>query len=539
MVCQDTGVESGWTRGKITIRRLTPTVTDPPFPLSADPELDRMLRDEIGPDSFYSALYGPEIHDLGIPTYAKPVADRIGGTMVTYSLNFKLETNGVYRLNIYLTGTEFVAVEERTETERGYLMKMLFTVELTVTGGKAWAESVRSHDISHQQRGEEKGGRANDHNEARSGEQVCDELQGKWMYGPFVSGPTWTAECMPDCLSKLDVAYHVKGRYEEASTFGPVTGLQWVPFKRCVGGGVGRFLDVSGTKGKNGQQGSGVSLVEECLRGKYLLFAGDGHMRRMEGRLLTANLAHPAFQACPPPDYTQDIRCVCQNCAQGCDVRYGDGDGGSDGGDGGGGGGGGEILGDPDISCTVTRFLDSTSPNNVGGDDFWYKLEFLESKFGMTEASVKWLRANPPLNSRGLRNPDVLFLSFGHWATNDRAHGGQKSLSYFKEALRKSIESVRRAFDDPSQGKTRTKLIWVSLTPISPSRKANLKWSSHYRIILMNRVAEKIMGEVGGFEILRIHEVFSPLFKTAGRHFNTFHQDPVLSQVLRQLCPAL
>jgi len=256
---------SGWATGRviITIKR-EEDFED--FPLSKNSHWERYFREKIGPDSFYSALVGPEVHFLGIPKFSRNDS--------SYTYNYSLGLDGQYTLVVYHLTTAYEGVEEISKELRRYHRRLIFSLTLDVVGEKTVEAMLSEHYRK----------------------PTCaprNEFNGRWVYGTFSRGRTWVSTCFPECLRFLGRKY-LQGEWKEART-----GLQWVPYNCQM-----RSFQNS-------------SEVRQCLSGKSVIFVGDSHARTMASRLLYPFLEFPPFSTNASEDL-KDVHGFCSRCTSGC-----------------------------------------------------------------------------------------------------------------------------------------------------------------------------------------------------------------------------
>jgi len=542
----------GWFSGTVVLQRPTTEAEESDEELahrgegrklSPDPEVEERLRNTVGPDSFFVMLAGPEIVDLGLPVFTRaiPLGDKspfatVGvpksgekglhqengegpGTRLRYEYPFNVTLNGQYRLMVHLTGVNYTNTDEVTTLGRQYLFTALFQAFFSVSQARPWDEAV-THELSLPLCPGSSEGR--------------EEFKGRWVYGAFRTGKTWTSPCLPHCLWKPNSNLASNGTFEWATDNHPVIGLQWIPFE-C------RLREFSVVQAENC-----LSQDENGPRPVFATFLGDSHVRRMHARLLATTLKHPAFSSCTnATEGSRDVRCVCVGCELGCPhlnselpekVLYG------------------EIRGFPDKTCAATRFLNDTTPGMVEKDRVRYTLDHTYGKHGISKPVSNMLKEQRRKRLRVLEvlglDPgtgrqaagEVIVMNFGAWLAHDPQHGGQKTLGEFEQILRDTADAVEKTFPETVADGTRGPLLfWAMIPPSHPVAKDSFLWAANTRVRLMNEVADKVLlnrTESGRrWEVLRSFDVFSPLFKTSDGHFNTFHQDVVISSLLNRLCP--
>ena len=228
----------------LRVTRVTMEGVDMRRKLSQNETLDRLFRNDIGPDSFFFSVFGPEVHS-SLPTFSR------GEGQLTYEFRAVITLDGEYRLTLYMVSTNFSGIDEVYQQQRYRDFRLATQHNFTINSTSDWRLVERQLGKPSCEPGEET------HN-------------ARWVFGRFTTGPTWRAPCLPEC-GRDPSELLVNGSWVPASKSEPVEGLQWVP--------------------------SGCRLrtftpreARECLHNKLLLFIGDSHGRLGSGRLISEGL---------------------------------------------------------------------------------------------------------------------------------------------------------------------------------------------------------------------------------------------------------
>ena len=432
----------------VNLRRISTKGIDFARKLSKNMTTHRLFQEQAGPDGFHTILFGPECLAT-LPSFHNDT--------MTYSFEFPLTLSGNYSLRVHHVSTNFTSTDETHREIRQRFFRLVYEGKFDIKGLKGWnsvEDQLRLPNV------------------CSPGEETASA---RWVYGPFTTGETWTAECLPECGIRQRSTL-INGSWLEATIEQPVMGLQWVPYN-C------RFRAFT------------VHEANECLRGKSAFFFGDSHARMGSGRLLYKSMG---IRDILPEHIT---KAGINGLVKSCDHSF------------------------PCIKELVNGTLNARSIHDI-------------SYSTHANFTIRYLwYPNPVWSAKKIDNRgyNFLFMNFGQWPAAGTYNRGFTPLNTFRASISRVVSDSLPWWSsaDPDQ---RATAIWLDTTPILSSTSE--QWRDNFRLRLMDREAMNILRPLG-FHNIEVFKVIYPfMLATHDRTHYTFFQMDIINRIqLNHMCP--